>query len=688
MRITLLLSALVVSQSLASDPSRVFDPPRKPSDSRLTPWHLDRPFPFTANYETKEAWEKRAKELRTQVLVSLGLWPMPEKTPLNAVIHGKIDREDYTIEKVYFASMPGHYVCGNLYRPKNAKGKIPVVLNPHGHWANGRFTEESPAKIKADVASGGEKTEAGAKVPLQAAAVGLCRLGCVVFHYDMVGNADSTVIPHRQGFNSVECELRLQSFLGLQTWNSIRALDFVCTLPDVDTTRIGVTGASGGGTQTFLLCAIDPRPTVAFPAVMVSAKMQGGCICENASLLRVGTNNVELTALFAPKPVAMTGANDWTKEIETLGLPELKRIYGLYGVADKVAAKYFPFPHNYNQVSREMLYSWFNKHLGLNNSEPIVERPFTPTPPQELSVFDKDHPRPSDFVPAERLRQLWADATDRQVESLRQKDPERFRDLQRTALRMMCCTSLPDKGTTKATQLSVEQREGYLIWRGTQTRNNTGEEVPLVAIVPDPSQRTGVAVVWADLRGKAALFTEDGKLIAPVQKLVDQGAAVICADLFLTGEWHVRGEKPTSVPMQPQPHHKDVPFLGYWLGYNRSVPAQRVHDLLSVIGHLPNRKDVKEVWLVGVGDAGPLAGMAAILAGKMVTRVAVDLRDFRFDRVTRVDDPLLLPGGLKYFRSGDLAGLCSPATRLVARSTTSKPDDPAVVIGMIEELLR
>jgi dienelactone hydrolase len=682
MQITVLLILLAVSQAPASDPARVFDPPRKPKDARLNPWHLDRPYPFTASYETKEAWEQRAGEVRTQVLVSLGLWPMPAKSPLNAVIHGKIDRDDYTIEKVYFASMPGHYVCGNLYRPKNAKGKIPAVLNPHGHWANGRFTEESPAKIKADLASGGEKTEAGAKVPLQAAAVGLCRLGCVVFHYDMVGNADSTVIPHRAGFTSIECELRLQSALGLQTWNSIRALDFVCSLPDVDTSRIGVTGASGGGTQTFLLGAIEPRVTVAFPAVMVSANMQGGCICENASLLRVGTNNIELAALFAPRPMAMTGADDWTHDIERNGLPELQRIYGLYGATDKVAAKYFKFPHNYNQVSREMLYAWFNQHLDLKNPEPIQERPFTPTPPKELSVFDQDHPRPADFVPADRLRTMWTAATEQQLERLRLQDSTTYTAVQLAALRAMCCTSLPVKGTTRATQFRVDQHDGYIIWRGTQTRNDSGEEVPLVAIVPD--KKSGVAVVWADLRGKAALFESEGKLIAPAKKLLDHGVTIVCPDLFLTGEWHLPGEKPTPIPRLPQKHHKDLPFQGFWLGYNRSVPAQRVHDLLSVIGHLPNRKDVKEIWLLGVGDAGPVASMAAALAGPALSQVAVESRAIRFDRVTSPDDPLFLPGALKYFSRGGLSSLCRPSRQLIQVAANPEHLTEALVDALLK----
>src|SRR3954451_3527295 len=183
----------------------------------------------------------------------------------------------------------------------------------------------------AQLKQGAEKTMESARYPLQARCAQLARMGCVVFHYDMVGNADSQSIPHRVGFTDAEAELRQQSFMGLQTWNSIRALDFLCSLPDVDPARIGVTGASGGGTQTFMLCAIDDRPAAAFPAVMVGTAMQGGCICENCSYLRIDGNNVQIAACMAPRPLGMTGAEDWTKDIMTKGLPELKQIYGLYG---------------------------------------------------------------------------------------------------------------------------------------------------------------------------------------------------------------------------------------------------------------------------------------------------------------------------------------------------------------------
>src|SRR5262245_40961009 len=183
-----------------TDPTRVLEPGKTPADSRLgAAKTLNGYFPMTVP-ASKEAWEARRKELREQVLVATGLWPMPEKTPLNAVIHGKIDKGDYTIEKVFFASMPGHYVCGNLYRPKGKSGKLPAVLNPHGHWADGRMHDAGEKTAKDQVAAGAEKTVESARYLLQALPVGLVRMGCVVFNYDMVGYADSLAIKHTAGF--------------------------------------------------------------------------------------------------------------------------------------------------------------------------------------------------------------------------------------------------------------------------------------------------------------------------------------------------------------------------------------------------------------------------------------------------------------------------------------------------------
>ena len=392
---------------------------------------VDHPWIFEPHFSDRQHWEARAKQLREQILVAEGLWPMPGKTPLNPVIHGSIQRDGYTIEKVFFASIPGHYVTGNLYRP-TTPGKHPAVLSPHGHWAGGRFYQAEETEARKQMESGAEKTIEGARFPIQSRCAMLARMGCVVFHYDMIGYADSQAIEHRTGFVDAESILRLQSFMGLQTWNSIRALDFLATLPDVDSARIAVTGASGGATQTLLLCAVDDRPAVAFPAVMVSEAMQGGCICENAPLLRVNTNNAEIAALFAPKPLAMTSADDWTHDLLTRGYPQIWSIYKLYDAQPNVAAWYRPFPHNYNQVSRELMYNWVNKHLKLGLPEPVVEKPFVPVPPKDLSVYNADHPRPADSLAAPALRESMTAVTTRQLAELR-KDAKAYAAVAATA---------------------------------------------------------------------------------------------------------------------------------------------------------------------------------------------------------------------------------------------------------------
>src|SRR5262249_33001110 len=333
-----------------------------------------------------------------------------------------------------------------LYRPKGRAGKLAGVLCPHGHWNNGRFFDAGEQEAAAQIKQGAEKTMEGARYPLQARCAQLARMGCVVFHYDMVGNADSQQMEHRKGFTDAEAELRLQSFMGLQAWNSIRALDFLSSLPDVDPKRIGVTGASGGGTQTFILCAIDDRPAAAFPAVMVSTAMQGGCVCENCSYLRLATGNVEIAALFAPKPQALSCANDWTKEFMTKGFPDLQALYDLYGAKDKVGAQaWLDFPHNYSQPSREFMYSWFAKHLQGKDGA-VKEKAFKFTPPKELSVFDEKHPRPKDELNAKDLRAVMTKSSDAQIAKLTPKDAASLKEFQRvvgTALRVMVNDELP-----------------------------------------------------------------------------------------------------------------------------------------------------------------------------------------------------------------------------------------------------
>jgi dienelactone hydrolase len=638
------------------DPARILPAGQRPADSRLgKPKTLNDYFPFAVPAD-KETWEARRKAVRELVLVATGLWPMPEKTPLNPVIHGKIDRDEYTIEKVFFASYPGHYVSGNLYRPKGQTGRVPGVLCPHGHWPNGRFYDALASygekHIQDQIKKGAEKTAEGARYPLQARCAQLARMGCVVFHYDMVGYADSQAIKHRDGFTEPEAQLRLQSFIGLQTWNSIRSLDFLTSLPDVDPARIGVTGASGGGTQAFILCAVDDRPLVAFPAVMVSTAMQGGCICENCCYLRRGTGNIEIAGLFAPKPLGMSGANDWTKEIETKGLPELKALYRLYGAEDNVMAKAYPqFEHNYNQVSRELMYNWFNKHLHLGQPEPVVEMPFVPVPVKELSVYDGDHPRPTDAVGPAELRRYLTEMSEKQITALLPKDRlslDEFRLIVGTALQTMVGDSLPSTDTVEFVRKKGGNVEKLFIGR-----KDASEQIP--ALYVSGPERPKIVVVWIHPRGKASLFSE-GKLVAAAQQILDRGAAILAPDVYMTGEF--AGAMPVAV---------DKNYAGFTFGYNRSRLANRVRDVLTAIVAAKGLGE-DTVHLIGFESAGPWVVLARALSGEAVSRTAADLNQFRFENVHSNDDEMMLPGALKYGGLPAFAALCAPGDLLLRHS--------------------
>jgi len=169
-----------------------------PKDSRLSALKdLNGYFPFEVPSSAGQ-WNERRQEVKDRIRVSLGLFPEPTRTPLNAVVHGKVNRVEYTVEKVYFESLPGFFVTGSLYRPAGwtpARGRMPAVLCPHGHWANGRFYEVNDPGVKELLAIGAERFEAAARNHMQARCVQLARMGCVVFQYDMIGYADSVQIP-------------------------------------------------------------------------------------------------------------------------------------------------------------------------------------------------------------------------------------------------------------------------------------------------------------------------------------------------------------------------------------------------------------------------------------------------------------------------------------------------------------
>jgi len=677
--------SLVLCAACAEVP-RALPAGQLPNDTRLQPVKdLDGYFPFTPARSAEE-WNSRAERVRRQVLVALGLWPAPTRTPLNVVIHGKVEREDYTVEKVYFESLPGFYVTGNLYRPKNNSGgqRRPGVLSPHGHWADGRFLDAGVDAVRKEIVQGAERFEEGGRSPLQARCMQLARMGCVVFHYDMIGYADSVQIPQSvsHGFSkqrpemnaaenwglfSPQAEERCQSVMGLQTWSSMRALDFLLGLPDVDEKRIAVTGASGGGTQTFILCALDPRPALAFPAVMVSTAMQGGCTCENACGLRVDTGNVEFAALFAPKPLGMTCANDWTREMATKGFPELKQHYALMGAPDNIMLKRGEqFGHNYNYVSRAAMYSWVNRHSQLGLPEPILEPDYRRLSREEMSVWDAQHPKPEGGPDFERRLLRWL--TDDAEKQLREAQAmlDTCRKVYGGGVDIVIGRNLSEVGEVAWESKKQDDLGTLVVETGLVRHTSRGEELPVVWLRPKTA--TGATVVWADATGKAGLFVPAaGEAFKPkpeVQQLLAAGVTVVGVDLLFQGEFLADGQPVTQTRRVKNTREA----AAYTFGYNHALFAQRVHDLLTVIKHLQNRQ-VKSIALVGFAGAGPWVAGACAQAHGAVACAAIDTGGFRFGNVREIHSVDFLPGGAKY---GDLPGLIAltaPAPLWVAGET-------------------
>jgi|TARA_B110000881_G_scaffold221329_1_gene250187 dienelactone hydrolase len=667
MKAILLVLALVSAASILSAAPRALPVGKLPDDKRFADLKdLNGYFPFTPP-TTKEEWGQRSEKLRHALKVSVGLFPEPDRSPLNPVIHGKIDCGNFTIEKVYFETRPGFFLTGSLYRPKGGSGKRPGVLCPHGHWNEARFYDAGEASVKKQIKEGAEAVLETGRNPIQARCVGLARLGCTVLQYDMLGYCDNDQISYQLahrfakqrpemiaeknwGLYTPQAESHLQSIMMLQTWNSMRAIDFLQGLDDVDPERIAVTGASGGGTQTFVISALDPRVKVSMPAVMVSTAMQGGCTCENSTLMRVTDGNIAFAALFAPKPLGLIAADDWTKEMATKGFPELKKTYEILGAPDKIMLHdRTEFGHNYNLPSRQAMYRWFNEHLDLGSRKPDVEQPYKRLTEKDLTVWDDKHPKPKGGDDFER--KLLVALTEDSAKKVT-ADPE----VARRGWEVVLDSKLQEAGKVEWQLVSKKDRGSYLEMPGLHNNLTYNEQVPVVWLYPKANWNKH-AVIWLSPDGKAGLYDQNGEPRAEVKKLLADGNSVCGIDLFLQGEFVADGKAVSETRRVMNPRES----AAYTLGYNRPLFVQRLHDVLSAITMIRNdQPGAEKIDLVGLKGAGHWAAAANFVAGEALDRVAIETGGFEFIKVKNIRDPDLLPGASKY---GDVGGLIKLAAK-------------------------
>lgn len=331
---------------------------------------------FGEEWNDKASWEERAAVIRQGIIEGMKLDKMPDiKGEFNPIIRNTRIMDRYTVENVAIESFPGFYITGNLYRPVDAQKKNPAVLCTHGHKSNRGFTKN-----------------------LQIRCAALARMGAIVFAYDMVGQGSSAQVTHTMPIS-----------LLLQTWNSRRVLEYLLSRPDVDADRIGMTGESGGATQTFVLAAIDDRIKVSVPVVQVSAHFFGGCVGESGMPIHQSghhqTNNVEIAALCAPRPMLLiSDGTDWTRNTPRIEYPYIQKVYALYDAEHKVENVHLPAEkHDYGYSKRAAAYVFFAHHLQLDidrlpYNEGFLEDFVTVLPNSYLDVFSSDYPLPDDAL--------------------------------------------------------------------------------------------------------------------------------------------------------------------------------------------------------------------------------------------------------------------------------------------------
>ena len=563
-----------------------------------TPRDLNTPYTFPGY--SKAEWTEKAAALRQQIRVANGLVPTHEPTPLNAEIFGKIEREDYSIEKVYFEPFPGFFTTGNLYRPLGKTGPFPGIVSPHGHWSRGRI----------------EDIERGS---IPGRCINFAKQGYIIFAYDMLGYNDSgKQIDHRYG-GALE-DLWGLSAMGLQLQNSISSIDFLESLPDVDNERIGCTGASGGGTQTFILTAVDERIKVSAPVNMISATMQGGCVCENAPNLRLDVSNIEIGALMAPRPLLLVSATgDWTVKTPTVEYPAIRSIYAHFDAEDKVHQVQVDAEHNYNKESREAVYAWFAKwFLGAEDPSSFKEVPFQTEPDDALLVFS-DREMPAHALKQEEFLSTWSNRT---LQALEKRKPtnetqlETFREEMGSGLQHALGLQIP-----KITDITLVEPEGAFPTTYQTNlsakhlvigRKDKRDAIPAILFSPEPQVGHDPVVVIVHPEGKEKLIdAETGAPLPLITDLLSADRKVLLIDVFGTGEHsnYTRSED-----------------TNFFTTYNRTTAASRVQDIVTALHCFTGRGDVSEVNLIGIGEAGLWSLLAAGFAD--VKNVVVDAAEF------------------------------------------------------------
>jgi dienelactone hydrolase len=298
---------------------------------------------LASKYNDQTSWEKRKAQIKPELYKALQLSPLPTKPNVKPIITAKRIMDGYSVENIAIEILPGVWINGSLYKPLKTKGKVPVILSPDGHWEKQRY--RSDCQIRCAM---------------------IAKMGAMAFSYDLFAWGESQLQfkyeDHRRSLAQT-----------IQTLGGIRILDYVSGLKETDKDRIGISGGSGGGSHTILMAAMDDRIKLSAPVVSMSSYFYGGCPCESGMPIHQcagGTDNVELAAMSAPYPqLIVSDGSDWTAHTPQHDFPYLQKMYGYYGVKNKVENVHLPEEkHDFGINKRIALYDFLIKYFKLNGS--------------------------------------------------------------------------------------------------------------------------------------------------------------------------------------------------------------------------------------------------------------------------------------------------------------------------------
>jgi dienelactone hydrolase len=604
---------------------------------------------------TLEEWTGQRETLRRRLIASLGLpgdatGPASARGDLQARVTGQIDRsrDGYVIELVEFQSSPGVYVSATLYRPADQTGtRLPAVFSPHGHWQTGKHSRH-----------------------IQIRSANLARRGYVALVMDTIGHGERAFMGHRPPAAHALLYAGA-SLAGLQVWDNVRALDYLCARPDVDAARIGVTGASGGGNHTMYLAAVDERVAVAVPVCSVELLevyfRKSQCVCETVPDLLTYADKPHLLGLIAPRPLLiMNGMRDpgFSTLSARRAFDRVRRIYRLFpGGDDRLALFETNVEHSYDRAMRERAYAWFDRWLRGTSAEAAGERTTeaaTWVEAEEADTLRVWGPlgagsRPQD---AHTLASYYAaiappvpaSAADAGAGSAPSPVAPVDADRLRRQLVDDAFGGWPEREPLRVDAVDTMTRddcaiESLVYW------SEPGVPVPALLFRPLPAPATAMpAVLYTSAAGKAR--TPE---LRAIHEVVRTGAAVLAIDY--------RGQGETAGTGGAQGEQAAV---GRGILLHRPLFAGRVWDVLRGVEYLRARPEVDagRVYVWGEEAAALLALHAAALdeaiAGAACIGLPASYRAPSDGRDVELADWLVVPGLLRIADVPVLQALVAP----------------------------